>query len=84
MNQLIQIECPAEILLGLHLNTDGLASYMKEQTAITLFKEDKLSSGTAAKWLGMSRVLFLHLAMSRGAVLLDDSRDDFMRETALP
>jgi len=83
MNQLIQIECPAEILVGLHLNTEGLAAYMKEQTAIMLFKEGKLSSGTAAKWLSIPRVQFLFLAMSRGAVLLDDSNDDFTRETSL-
>lgn len=83
MNQLIQIECLPEILMGLHLNTEGLAAYMKEQAAVTLFREGKLSSGTAAKWLGMPRVQFLYLAMSRGAVLLDDSCDDYARETAL-
>ncbi len=83
MNQLIQIECPAEILMGLHLNAEGLATYMKEQAAIMLFKEGRLSSGTAAKWLDMPRVQFLYLAMSHGAVLLEDSRDDFLRETAL-
>ena len=83
MNKIIEIECPQEILMGLHLNPEGLAAYMKEQTAITLFKEGKLSSGTAAAWLGIPRAQFLFTAMSHGAVLLDNSRDDFERETVL-
>lgn len=83
MNKIIEIECPQEILMGLHLSPEGLAAYMKEQTAITLFSEGKISSGTAANWLGIPRVQFLFVAMSHGAVLLDNSRDDFKRETAL-
>ncbi|MGR8935400.1 MAG: UPF0175 family protein, partial [Gammaproteobacteria bacterium] len=79
----ITIDCPPEILLGLHLNAEGFADYMKKQTAITLFKEGKLSSGTAAAWLGIGRVAFLRMAFDAGATLLDDTADDFARETAL-
>ncbi|MHB1592418.1 MAG: UPF0175 family protein [Sulfuricella sp.] len=59
-----QIECPQAILVGLHMNAENLAAYMKEQTAIKLFKDGQLSSGTAAAWLNMPRVHFLLLAMS--------------------
>lgn len=83
MNQCIQIECPQAILVGLHMNTESLAAYMKEQTAIKLFKDGQLSSGTAAAWLEMPRARFLLLAMSQGAVLLENSQDDLARETAL-
>ena len=83
MNQCIQIECPQAILVGLHMNTEDLAVYMKEQAAINLFKGGQLSSGTAATWLDMPRARFLLLAMSHGAVMLEDSRDDLERETAL-
>jgi len=48
-----------------------------------LFKEGKLSSGTAAAWLGIGRVSFLTMAFAAGATLLDDTEDDFERETAL-
>ena len=48
-----------------------------------LFKEGKLSSGTAAAWLGIGRVEFLHMAFAAGATLLDDTADDYARETAL-
>ena len=83
MKQTIQIDCPAEILLNIHLNAEGFAEYLKRQAAISLFKEGKLSSGTAAAWLEMPRAEFLYLAMQAGATLLDDSEDDYNRETAL-
>ena len=83
MQQTVTIDCPPQILLGLHLNAEGFADYVKKQASINLFKEGKLSSGTAASWLGIGRVAFLHLAFDAGASLLEDTTDDFVRETAL-
>ncbi len=83
MQKTVTIDCPPEILLGLHLNAEGFADYLKRQAAINLFKEGKLSSGTAASWLGIGRVAFLHIAFDAGAHMLDDTADDFARETAL-
>ena len=83
MQQTVTIECPPEILLGLHLNAEGFADYLKKQAAINLFKEGKLSSGTAATWLGIGRLAFLRLAFEAGVTLLEDTTDDFARETAL-
>jgi hypothetical protein len=83
MQQTIHIYCPSEILMSLHLNAEGFASYIKEQAAISLFKEGKLSSGSAAAWLGISRVVFLQMAFDAGATLLEDSHDDMARESAL-
>ncbi len=82
MNQTVAIECPAEILVSLHMNAEGLAGFMKEQAAFALFREGRLSSGTAAAWLGIPRVTFLMRAMDAGAVLLEDSADDLARETS--
>lgn len=83
MQQTVTIECPPEMLLGLHMNTEDFADYLKKQAAIHLFKEGKLSSGTAAAWLGIERLAFLRLAFEAGAILLEDTADDFTRETAL-
>lgn len=83
MKNTIQIDCPPEVLISLHANAEQFAKLMKLQTAIYLFKENKISSGTAATWLNMERIKFLHLAMEAGAVLLDDNEDDFRRETSL-
>ena len=83
MRKTITIDCPDEILLGLHLDAAGFADYLKKQAAINLFKEGKLSSGTAAAWLGIERVAFLHMAFAAGPTLLEDTADDFTRETSL-
>ncbi len=83
MQNQITIDCPPEVLLGLHLNAESFADYVKKQAAISLFKEGKLSSGTASAWLGISRLAFLSMAFDAGAVLLDDSIDDWERETTL-
>jgi len=83
MKNTIEIECPAEILLGLHLDSKRFADLMKMQSAIALFRDGKLSSGMAARWCGVSRTHFLLQAMQAGATLLDDNEDDLARETAL-
>lgn len=84
MQNIIKIDCPPEILLGLHLDANQFAEMVKLETAIALFREGKLSSGMAARWLKMPRVYFLLKAMQEGgATLLEDSDDDFSRETAL-
>jgi predicted HTH domain antitoxin len=83
MKRIIEIDCPPELLIGLQLNAERFADYLKRQAAISLFKEGRISSGTAASWLDMPRAEFLHIAWEAGAVLLEDSSDDFTREMAL-
>ena len=84
MKHTIVIDCPPEILMGLHLDAQRFAELVKLQSATALFREGKLSSGMAARWCGVPRVHFLMQAMqSGGASLLDNNEDDFVRETAL-
>jgi hypothetical protein len=83
MKNTIEIECPPEILMGLHLDSKRFAELVKLQSATALFREGRLSSGMAARWCGVPRVHFLLQAMQSGACLLDDTDDDFARETAL-
>ena len=79
----VQIQCPPELLISLQTNSETFAEIVKWQTAIALFKQGKISSGMAARWLEMPRVHFLMQAMAQGAELLENSQDDFSRETAL-
>ncbi|MEI8570951.1 UPF0175 family protein [Methylomonas sp. WH-1] len=65
------------------MNAESFADYLKKQATINLFQEGKLSSGMAAAWLGIRRLAFLRLAFEAGAILLEDTADDLMRETAL-
>ena len=84
MQNSIKIDCPQEILLGLHLDANQFAEMMKMETAITLFREGKLTSGMAARWLNIPRTHFLLRAMQGGAtMLLQDNEDDFAKETSL-
>jgi predicted HTH domain antitoxin len=83
MEKVMRIECPAELLLGLHVNVEGLAEMVKLEAAIALFKKGQISSGMAARWLDISRTAFLFKAMEQEATLLEDSSDDFRRETRL-
>ena len=84
MQNTIEIECPQEMLLGLHLDADQFADLVKNEAAIALFREGRLSSGMAAKWLGVPRAHFLLKAMQTGgANLLENNEDDFLRETSL-
>ncbi len=83
MQSTIPITCPQEILLGLHMDAQQFATLLKEQSAIALFKEGRLSSGMAASWLGVPRAHFLIKVMQEGGTLLENTHDDFRRETAL-
>lgn len=84
MRNIVEIECPPELLIGLHTNAEQFAERIKREAAFNLFREGVISSGVAASWLGVPRVDFMLDAMRRGATLLDDSDDDFRRETQLP
>ena len=84
MQDVIEIHCPQEILLGLHLDAAQFASLVRQEAAIALFREGKLSSGMAARWLGIPRAHFLLRAMQEGgACLLDNNEDDYNREISL-
>lgn len=84
MQSTIEIQCPQEILLGLHLDAKQFSELVKEEAALALFREGKLSSGMAASWLGVPRAHFLLKAMQEGgANLLENNEDDFARETSL-
>ncbi|MFH2113754.1 MAG: UPF0175 family protein [Spirochaetota bacterium] len=81
MNSTITCECPPELLLGLHYDTREFAQVVQFETALAFFKAGKISSGMAAKWLGLPRVQFLQRAWERGVDLLENSEDDIRRET---
>ena len=84
MKHTLEIDCPPEILMGLHMDASKFAELVKLQSATALFREGKLSSGMAARWCCLPRVHFLLQAMhAGGASLLDNNDDDFTRETAL-
>ena len=83
MQSTISVTCPQEILLGLHMDAQQFAALLKEQSAMALFREGRLSSGMAASWLGIPRAYFLMKAMQGGASLMENTEEDFRRETSV-
>jgi hypothetical protein len=63
MHSTIPITCPQEIRHGLHKDAEQFATQLKEQSAMALFRDGRLSSGMAASWLGVPRAHFLIKAM---------------------
>jgi hypothetical protein len=83
MQNVIEIECPTELLIGLNTNAEDMAELVRREAALGLFRDGRISSGIASRWLGIPRVTFLMDAMRLGIVLLDDSEGDFRRESQL-
>jgi len=84
MQNTIEIQYPSEIMLDLHLNEDEFGDLIKETSAVTLFRDGRITSGMAAAWLGIPRVRFLLKAMQDESVaLLCDTNEEFIRETSL-
>jgi len=83
MSTSLEIDFPPEVLLELHVTPEELVQLLKQKSALALFREGRISSGLAARWLGLPRVQFLLQAMTEGAVLGEDSADEARREAAL-
>jgi len=75
-------------LLQLGLNREDVQRRVTEWLVLSLFTEERISSGKAGRLLHLSRVEFLDLLRSRGVSYLDYSADDlndeFEAATRLP
>ena len=61
MAKIISIDYPEYLANSLRLNKDDFGKEMKESALVKLFELGRVSSGTAAKVLCISRVEFLEL-----------------------
>lgn len=81
MNGMINIEYPESLANSLRLRGKEFENEMKISSLVKLFELGKVSSGTAAKVLGLTRLDFLDLlskykVSSLGQYDSDDLRDD--------
>lgn len=75
----VEVRIPGELLeFGFHQQT--IQQHLIEWLVITLFTEERISSGRAAKLLGVTRIEFLNLLRRHGIAYLDYSPDELADE----
>ncbi|NJN99850.1 MAG: UPF0175 family protein [Anaerolineales bacterium] len=84
---IVEIRVPAP-LLQLGIDRDEVQRRVTEWLVLSLFTEERISSGKAARLLNLSRIDFLALLRARGIAFIDYSEDELADEfaavTALP
>ena len=71
----LQIDYPEELLAITDESPDGLARMAREALLVHLYDLGKVSSGQAARWLGLTRVAFLDLLAHYNVSVFDESMD---------
>lgn len=83
MKGMINIEYPESLANSLRLKGKDFENEIKASSMVKLFEIGKVSSGTAAKVLGLTRLDFLELISKYkvspfGNDVIDDLRDDIL------
>ncbi len=69
-------------LLGFGVNQEQIQQNVNEWLVLSLFTEGHISSGKAAKLLGISRIAFLTLLRKRGIAYIDFNEEELAEELA--
>lgn len=80
MKGMIKIEYPESLANTLRLSGKDFASEMKISSLVKLFELGKVSSGVAARVLGLSRLDFLELLAKYNVSVLDGYNTDDLNE----
>lgn len=78
---IVEIRVPAP-LLQLGIDREEVQRRVTEWLVLSLFTEERISSGKAARLLNLSRVDFLALLRARGIAFIDYSEDELSDEFA--
>jgi predicted HTH domain antitoxin len=78
---IVEIRVPAP-LLQLGIDREEVQHRVTEWLVLSLFTEERISSGKAARLLNLSRIDFLALLRKRGIAYLDYSEDELAEEFA--
>ncbi len=80
MKRVINIEYPKSLANSLRLSVKDFESEIKISSLVKLFEIGKVSSGTAAKVLGLTRVDFLDLLSKYKVSVFEQSDFNDLRE----
>lgn len=76
---LLEIRVPIN-LLQFGLSRENIQNHVTEWLALSLFTEGRVSSGKAAKLLGMNRIEFLTLLRNRGVAYINYTPEEIEEE----
>lgn len=76
---MFEVHLPA-FLLQFGLNRQDVEQRIIEWLVLSLFTEERISSGKAARLLGITRVEFLALLKSRGIAFINHMADELAEE----
>jgi len=76
-----EVQIPAD-LLQFGLDREEIQRRITEWLVLSLFTEEHISSGKAARLLGITRAEFLALLRTRGIAYLDYTADELAEEFA--
>ncbi len=76
----ITIEVPESILSTLKGKTEDFANDIKLYAAMEMYREGKMSTGTAAEFLGISRIAFFKLLGKHKVPLYDVTKEELEKD----
>lgn len=79
LDTLFEIRIPTP-LLQLGIDRNDVEQRVNEWLVLSLFTEDRITSGKAARMLKISRVEFLALLRKQGIAYIDYSKDELAEE----
>jgi predicted HTH domain antitoxin len=77
----LQVQVPSEVM-ALGFSQADVQRHVAEWLVLSLFTEGRISSGKAARLLGISRIEFLELLRRRGIAYVDMTSEELAEELA--
>ena len=76
----IEIQCPDEILISLKEDAATFSRDLRLTAAVKFYEMGRLSSGRAAEFAGLPRLVFLRRLADFGVPIIDESRDELAED----
>lgn len=76
----VEVKLPQALLVGSGLTRQEAGEALLRSYVISLYRRDKISSGKAARLLGIHRMTFIRILAEEGIPYLDYTSAEFERE----
>lgn len=76
----VEVKLPQALLVGSGLTRQEASDALLRSYVISLYRRDKISSGKAARLLGVHRLTFIHMLSEEGIPYLDYTNEELDRE----